>query len=399
MKISEKANRCQLSPMRKFHPYAQAAMANGCKIYQLNIGQPDLETPEAFFEAVQAFHQNTLAYAPSPGIPVLIDAVRRYYHGFSVNFEREDVLITTGGSEALLFALMSILDPGDEIIIPEPYYPNYSTFVTAAGGRIRPLQTSPEEGYFFADRQRIEALINEHTRAILFSNPGNPTGTVLNTAQMQLLADIAKEHQLYLIADEVYREFCYADQDRIPTMAALPGLEENLILIDSVSKRFSACGARVGALITRNKALQQAVMKFCQARLSVATLDQIAAAALYDVDASYFARMREVYQSRRDTLVRKLRAIPGVTFEVPQGAFYLMAELPVDDADRFQKWLLTEFRDHNETVMFAPGAPFYATPGKGIREIRIAYVLQEKDLERAVELLGLGIAAYQKTQM
>ena len=396
MKFSSKALRCQQSPMRKFHPYAVAAAAAGKKIYHLNIGQPDIQTPKQLFDAVRNFHEPTLAYAPSPGIPALIDAICSYYARIGVTLDAGNVLVTTGGSEALQIACNCILDDGDEIIVPEPFYPNYHTFITTAGASIHPLHTRPEEGYFFADRAKLEDCITPHTRAILVTNPGNPTGTCLTREEMKMILDVAVEHDLYLIADEVYREFAYETGELLSFLQFGYGYE-NLILIDSVSKRFSACGARIGCLISRNVEFMAQALKYCQARLSVATLDQVAAAALYSVGPEYFAAVREEYHRRRDTVVRKLHEIPGVVCECPKGAFYLMAALPVDDAEKFQQWLLEEFDDHGDTVMFAASGPFYATPGKGLNEIRIAYVLKQEDLERAMDLLALGIQKYNET--
>lgn len=358
-----------------------------------------MQTPQAYFDAVRHFDAATLAYAESPGMPVLIDSIRAYYKKLGVDLEGNDILITTGGSEALLLTCLGILDPYTEVIIPEPYYPNYTTFVHMAGGVIRALPTCPEEGYRYAKRERIESLITKNTRAILITNPGNPTGVVLDQQEMRMIADVAKKHDLYLICDEVYREFCYDDKFGVPTMARFRDIDDNLVIIDSASKRFSACGARVGCVITKNKELQQAILKFCQSRLAVATVDQVGAAALYTVDHEFFRKSKAEYQRRRDTVVRGLRRIPGVLVEEPMGAFYVMASLPVDDADKFQHWLLQEFEDNGETVMFAPGAPFYETPGKGINEVRIAYVLKQEHLERAMELLAKGIARYQKEQM
>lgn len=396
MKFSSKALRCQQSPMRKFHPYAVAAAAAGKKIYHLNIGQPDIQTPPQLFDAVRNFHEPTLAYAPSPGIPALIDAICSYYARIGVTLDAGNVLVTTGGSEALQIACNCILDDGDEIIVPEPFYPNYHTFITTAGASIHPLHTRPEEGYFFADRAKLEDCITPNTRAIMITNPGNPTGTCLTREEMKMILDVAVEHDLYLIADEVYREFAYETGELLSFLQFGYGYE-NLILIDSVSKRFSACGARIGCLISRNVEFMAQALKYCQARLSVATLDQVAAAALYSVGPEYFAAVREEYHRRRDTVVRKLHEIPGVVCECPKGAFYLMAALPVDDAEKFQQWLLEEFDDHGDTVMFAAGGPFYATPGKGLNEIRIAYVLKQEDLERAMDLLALGIQKYNET--
>ena len=398
MQFSSKIIHCQLSPMRKFHPYALAAAQRGVKIYHLNIGQPDIPTPPAFFDAVHHYRSDILSYAPSPGVPEYVDAVRRYYQRIGAELNEGDILATTGGSEALQIAMSCLLDEGDEILIPEPFYPNYNTFVQVAGGRIRPVPSSPEEGYRYAQRERIEPLITERTRAILVTNPGNPTGTVLTPEEMQVIADIAREHSLFLVADEVYREFVYGGEP-LSTFLNLPGLEENLIVVDSVSKRFSACGARVGALISRNPEFIGQAMKLCQGRLCSATLDQLGASALYSVDPGYFNATRDEYRRRRDACVEGLHQIPGVVCGEPKGAFYLMAKLPVDDADRFQTWLLEEFQDRGETLMFAPGEGFYGTPGKGKDEIRIAYVLNEGDIRRSMELLGLAIARYRKEKM
>ena len=381
--------------MRKFLPYELAAEAKGRKIYHLNIGQPDIETPKAFFDAVKNFQDPVLAYAAAPGVSEFLTAVQGYYANLGIHLEQSDIYATAGGSEALQMALTCILDEGDEILIPEPFYPNYNTFVSVTGGVIRPIPTTPEEGYRYADRARIEPLINEHTRAILVTNPGNPTGTVLTHEEMEMLVDVARQHDLFLIGDEAYREFVYAGEP-LQSFGEFTHAAENVILIDTVSKRFSACGARIGCLISRNRELMAHAMKYAQCRLAVPTLDQLASAALYQVGPEYFAATREEYKRRRDTVVRKLQQIPGVVCKCPKGAFYLMAALPVDDADTFQQWLLEEFEDHGDTVMFAPGEPFYGTPGKGKNEIRIAYVLKQQDLERAMDLLALGIRAYQR---
>ena len=393
MKLSQKITACELSPIRKFYPYAVQAQERGIKIHHLNIGQPDVQTPEAYFEALANYRENVLAYAPSPGIPALLEAVQAYYARIGVDFSIDDILITTGGSEALLIAMLCILDEGSEILVPEPFYPNYHTFIRMAGGKIRPIRTTPEDGYRYATREQIEPQINEYTRAILITNPGNPTGTVLTQQELRLVADIAKEHGLYLICDEVYREFVY-DGEKLTSVASFRDIDENLILIDSVSKRFSACGARIGALLSRNRALMENAMKYAQARLSVATLDQVGAAALYGVEPSYFEATREEYQRRRDVCYRKLLEIPGVVTTEPKGAFYTMAKLPVDDAEEFQMYLLKEFSDRDETVMFAPGSGFYATEGAGLSEIRIAYVRCAEELERALDLLRIAIERY-----
>ena len=393
MIFSSKVQRCGLSPMRKFHPYAVAAEKKGRKIYHLNIGQPDIATPPEYFEAVRNFNQDVLAYAPSPGIPVLIEAIRNYYDKLDMHFTSDEILITTGGSEALAITFQCILDDGDEVLIPEPFYPNYNTMVATCGAYIHPIPTSPEEGYHYADRAKIEREINEHTRAIVVTNPGNPTGAVLTHEEMRMIVDLAKEHNLFVIGDEAYREFVYAGEP-LQSMGEFADAAENVILADTVSKRFSACGARIGCLISRNHEFLAHAMKYCQARLSVATLDQVASAALYNVGPEYFDAVRKEYKLRRDTVVGALQKIPGVVCKCPRGAFYVMAALPVDDSDKFQRWLLEEFEDNGDTVMFAPGEPFYATPGKGRNEIRIAYVLKQEDLERAMELLAKGIEAY-----
>ncbi len=396
MKFSSKIEKCGLSPMRKFHPYAVAAEAKGKKIYHLNIGQPDVETPHQFFDAIKEFNQPVLEYAASPGMPVLIDAIQKYYDNLDMHFDKSEILITTGGSEALSIVLQCILDDGDEILIPEPFYPNYNTMVRTCGASIHPIPPCPEEGYHYADRAKVEAEINEHTRAIMVTNPGNPTGVVLTPEEMRMMCDIAKEHNLFIIGDEAYREFVYGGEP-LQSMGEFADAADNVVVIDTVSKRFSACGARIGCILTRNHELLGHAMKYCQCRLCVATLDQVASAALYQVGPEYFAAVRDEYKRRRDTVVAKLKEIPGVVFDCPKGAFYLMAALPVDDADKFQQWLLEEFDDNGDTVMFAPGAPMYATPGKGKNEIRIAYVLKQDKLERAMDLLALGIKKYNET--
>lgn len=396
MKFSSKIEKCGLSPMRKFAPAAAAAEKRGVKIYHLNIGQPDIATPTAYFDALKSFDEPVLEYAPSAGVEELIDAVRGYYARLGVELARGDVLVTTGGSEGMQMLMAAILDDGDEIIVPEPFYPNYSTAVNLAGASIRPIPTCPEEGYRYAVRERVEACINAHTRAILITNPGNPTGNVLTHDELKLMLDVAREHELFIICDEVYREFVYADGPLVSALQ-LEGYEDNVVVLDSVSKRFSACGARIGMVISRNRELMSQCMKWCQCRLCSATVDQLAAAQLYTVGAEYFTAVREEYRSRRDAMMAKLREIPGVVCETPAGAFYVMAALPVDDADTFQSWLLDEFDDNGETVMFACGEPFYATPGKGKNEVRMAYVLKKQDIERAMDILSKAIKKYNET--
>ena len=394
MKFSSKIQACELSPIRKFHPYVLAAEAKGRKVHHLNIGQPDIETPKAFFDAVSNFGKAVLEYAPSTGVECYLEAVRDYYTNLGFPITCDDIMATHGGSEALEIIMSCILEDGDEILIPEPFYPNYSTFVEITGASIRPIPTDPEKGYRYATREQIEPLINAHTRAILVTNPGNPTGVVLNHQEMRLLADIAKEHGIFLISDEVYREIVYTGE-KLSSMLEFQDAAENVIVVDSVSKRFSSCGARVGALISRNQELMAQAMKICQGRLCAATLDQVGAAAMYrELPAEYYTSVREEYQRRRDTVVESLSKIPGIRFSHPDGAFYVMATLPVDDAEKLQYFLLEEFEDHGETVMYTPAESFYATPGKGRNEIRIAYVTNPDDLTRSIELLGLGIRAY-----
>lgn len=393
MRFSERINNCSQSPMRKFHADAELAKKRGTNIYHLNIGQPDIETPQAYFDAIYSSAQKTLAYAPSPGISILIDKMIRYYEELGVDYNAEDVLITAGGSEALSISMNCILNPGDEVIVPEPFYPNYHAFIEVAGGIIRPLETSVEDGYSYANKEKLEKLINSKTKAILFTNPGNPTGAVLSKQQMRIIADVAKNHGLFVIGDEVYREFVYGGEQLL-SIGMFDDISENAIVIDSVSKRFSACGARIGALITKNRELKQQALKLCQSRLSVATQNQVGAAALYDVDKSYFLEVINEYKRRRDTIYRRLSAIKGVVCHEPKGAFYIMAKLPVDNTDRFQKWLLNDFQYEGSTIMFAPGAGFYASPGKGTDEVRLAYVLCSSDLEKAMDVLEAGICEY-----
>ena len=394
MKFSSKIEACTLSPIRKFHPYVVAAEAKGRKVLHLNIGQPDVETPQAFFDAVRNFDEKVLAYAPSIGVDTYVQAVQEYFAGMDVHLKEQDILATYGGSEALQILLTCLLEDGDEVLVAEPYYPNYETFIQVTGATIRPIPTTPEEGYRYATREQIEPLINERTRAILFTNPGNPTGVVLSEEEMQTLVDIAKEHDLFLIGDEVYRELVYGNQ-KPSTILRFEDAAENIVMVDSVSKRFSATGSRVGVLISRNQKLMEHAMKICQGRLCAATLDQIGATALYRTTTpAYYDEIRAEYMRRRDTVVEGLKKIPGVKFSTPEGAFYVMVTLPVDDTEQLQYFLLNEFEDHGETVMYAPGEGFYSTPGKGRNEIRIAYVTNPTELKRSIELLGLGIQAY-----
>lgn len=395
MKLSKKVLECPSSPISKFDPKISEAIKKGKKIYRLNIGQPDIKTPKEFFEAVANYNVNTLAYAPSPGISEYVESVLNYFRRLDIKLKPDEIVATAGGSEALLIALFAILEEGSEVIIPEPFYPNYFTYTILSGGKIKGIKTSPESGYRYATREQIEPLINENTRAIMISNPSNPTGIVLSDEEMELLKDIAREHRLFLISDEVYREFAYSDEP-LKSMLSYDDIDDNLIVIDSVSKRFSACGARVGCLISRNKEFMSQAMKIVQTRLSVASVDQVGSAALYRMNPDYFNEIKAEYMKRRDLAIRKLDEIPGIVFGKPDGAFYIMAKLPVDNSEKLMDFLLDEFEDKGETVIFSPGTGFYEDVSQGKDEIRIAYVLNGADLERALELLKLGIEAYNR---
>ncbi|MCI8479542.1 MAG: pyridoxal phosphate-dependent aminotransferase [Oscillibacter sp.] len=393
MKFSKKVQRCEQSPVRKFYPYEKAALDRGVHVRHLNIGQPDIPTPQPFFDAIRNFGKNVVEYAPAPGTEIFVEAVQGYYARLGCPIEKEDILTTFGGSEALEFVMECIADEGDEILSPEPFYPNYTSFVNITGAKIVPIPTTAEEGYRYASREKIEPLITERTRAILITNPGNPTGVVLTPEESRLLADIAREHNLFLVSDEVYREIVYAG--KISTMLQYEDAAENVVVIDSVSKRFSSCGARVGMMVTRNRELIGQALKLCQGRLCAATLEQTGAAAMYNtLDESYYKSILEEYTRRRDAIVTALEKLPGVSFTQPEGAFYFMVTLPVDDTEKLQYFLLEEFTHNNETVMFAPGAGFYSDPAMGRNKARVAYVTAPEDLTRAVELLGLGIQAY-----
>jgi len=393
MKLSRKILECPSSPISKFDSKISEAVKKGKKIYRLNIGQPDIKTPKEFFEAVSNYEVDTLAYAPSPGISEYVESIQGYFTRMGIELKAEEIVATAGGSEALLIALFTILEEGSEVIIPEPFYPNYFTYTILSGAKIRGIKTSPENGYRYATKEQIEPLINENTRAIMISNPSNPTGIVLSDKEMELLKDIAREHRLFLISDEVYREFTYSDEP-LKSMLSYDDMDENLIVIDSVSKRFSACGARVGCLISRNMDFMTQAMKIAQTRLSVASVDQIGSAALYRLDPEYFNEIKSEYMKRRDLAIRKLDEIPGIVFGKPDGAFYIMAKLPVDNSEKLMEFLLDKFEDNGETVIFSPGTGFYEDVSQGKDEIRIAYVLNGTDLARALELLKLGIEAY-----
>lgn len=395
MNISNRVESMQFSPIRKFNPIAIKAEKAGKKIYHLNIGQPDVETPECFMDAIRNFDEKVIAYAESGGRPELIEAVKDYYKTYDISLESSDIMVTNGGSEALSITFITLLNEGDEVLVPEPYYTNYSTFALMAGGVVKPVTTSAEDGYFYADAARIEACITPKTKAICCLEPGNPTGNVLTLDEMRVICEVAEKHDLMIIADEVYREFVYDGR----TPASFGQLEEyadRVIIIDSVSKRFSACGARIGLCISKNKEFMSGIMKIAQGRLCVSTVDQIGSAALFRLPQSYYDEVKAEYCGRRDVVVEELNKIPGFSATVPGGAFYMTCKLPVDDIEDFLIFLLEEFEDNGESVMFAPAEGFYATPGLGKDEIRIAYVLNQDDMKRGVELIRLGLEAYNK---
>ncbi len=393
MKLSQKIQEMDLSPIRKFVPYADAARAKGKKVYGLNIGQPDIKTPKAFFDAIRNFDQEVLAYANSQGIPSLIEAIVGYYDRLGLDFEKKDILITNGGSEALSMIMTGILDNGDEVIMAEPFYTNYKTFILAAGGKLVAIPTTAEDGYQYAVREKIEGVITPKTKAIAIISPGNPTGKVLTKEEMKLIVDIALEHDLYLICDEVYREFVY-DGKSMSSFAEFKEAEQNVIIVDSVSKRYSACGARIGSIASKNEELMGNLMKICQARLCVPTLDQIGSAALYNLEPSYFDDIKKEYEHRRDVSVAALNEIEGIKYGVPEGAFYITCQLPVDNAEDFLMFLLQEFDVDGETCMFAPAGGFYGTKGVGQSDIRIAYVLNAEDMKKGINIIKEGIKAY-----
>ena len=391
--ISERAVEMPQSPIRKLAPLAAAAENRGIKIYHLNIGQPDLKTPEEGLDVLRHSGREILEYSPSQGFLSYRRKLVDYYNRYNIHLTPDDIIVTTGGSEAVFFAFMSCLNPGDEIIVPEPAYANYMAFAISAGARIRTVSTTIEEGCSLPKVEKFEELINERTRAILICNPNNPTGYLYTRREMNQIRDLVKKHDLYLFSDEVYREFIYTGSPYI-SACHLEGIEQNVILIDSVSKRYSECGIRIGALITKNEEVRSAVMKFCQARLSPPLLGQLVAEASIDTSADYLREMYDEYVERRNCLIDGLNKIPGVYSPIPMGAFYTMARLPIDDAERFCAWCLEEFSYENETVMMAPGAGFYTTPGAGHNEVRIAYVLNKHDLERALFLLARALEAY-----
>ena len=393
-KVSDRVAVMQFSPIRRFNTYAFEAEAQGKTVYHLNIGQPDVETPACFKEAIDNFDEKVIAYAESGGVTALLDAMIDYMkRDFNMEYQRKDIMITNGGSEALILAFTALLNPGDEALIAEPFYTNYNTFCNEVSGVLVPLTTSAEDGYDWAKRDLIEAAITPKTKAICALSPGNPTGRVLTLEDMRLIGDIAKEHDLWIISDEVYREFVY-DGGEAHSFGQLDDIADRVVLIDSVSKRYSACGARIGALISKNEELMSAVLKLAQGRLCVPTLEQVGAAALYRMPKSYYDEMKAEYCARRDAAYEELSQIPGIVCQKPAGAFYMTAKLPVDNIEDFLMFMLKEWDENGETAMFAPAPGFYATKGLGGNEMRIAYVLTPDKMRRACELIKKAVAAY-----
>lgn len=381
------------SPIRKLAPLAVAAKKRGIKVYHLNIGQPDLPTPQCGLDALKKIDRKLLEYSPSQGYLSYREKLCDFYKKFNINVTPDDIIITAGGSEAVLYSFMACLNPGDEIIVPEPAYANYMAFAISAGAKIKTIATSIEEGFALPKVEKFEELINEKTRAIMICNPNNPTGYLYTRREMNQIRDLVKKYDLYLFSDEVYREYIYTGSPYISAMH-LQGIENNTVLIDSVSKRYSECGIRIGALITKNEEIRKAVMKFCQARLSPPLIGQIVAEASLDAPESYYRDVYDEYVERRKCLIDGLNRIPGVYSPIPMGAFYTVAKLPVDDSDKFCRWCLEEFSYEGETIMMAPASGFYTTPGAGHNQVRIAYVLKREDLQRALIVLQKALEVY-----
>ena len=396
-KISNKGKQMPESPIRKLVPYSEIAKKKGHKVYHLNIGQPDIKTPEVAMNAVKNIDLTILEYSHSAGNESYRKKLANYYTNQGISVNIEDIIITTGGSEALMFAMGSTMDQGDEIIIPEPFYANYNGFSTASGVNVIPVISTIETGFALPAVADFEKLITPKTKAILICNPGNPTGYLYSKEEIMQLAALVKKHDLFLISDEVYREFTY-DGDIHYSVMSVPGLEEHAIMIDSVSKRYSMCGARIGCIVSKNKEVMTTAMKFAQARLSPPTIEQIASEAALDTPQSYFDEVISEYRERRDTLIEELNKIDGVIVSKPKGAFYCIAQLPVNNADAFAQWLLESYDLDGETVMVAPAAGFYSTPGMGLNQVRIAYVLKKEDLISAVRILKAAIPVYNATQ-
>ena len=391
--ISHRGGHMPPSPIRKLVPFADSAKKRGTKVYHLNIGQPDIETPKSIMDAVRNTNMKVLEYSPSAGFESYRNKLATYYQRNNIDVTSADIIVTTGGSEAILFAIMTCMDAGDEIIIPEPFYANYNGFAITSDVKVVPIPSGIETGFSLPPIEEFEKAITPRTRAIMICNPNNPTGYLYSADELNVLKEICLKHNLFLLSDEAYREFCYDDRKHISALS-LPGLEQHAILLDTISKRYSACGGRIGAFVTKNKEVVSAAMKFAQARLSPPSFAQILGEAAVDLPADYFSGIHAEYNSRRDLLVNRLNAMPGVTCPMPGGAFYAMAQLPVDDAEKFCQWLLESFSYNGATVMMAPAAGFYATPGKGKSEVRLAYVLNTDAINGAMDCLEVALKEY-----
>ena len=392
--VSQRAKNTPASPIRKLTPSAKKAKEKGVRVYHLNIGQPDFPAPPEFLKQLKGFSQKEVTYAPSEGLSEMVDAWKTYYHSHAIPFEKEDIIVTTGGSEAILFALMAVADPGDELIIFEPLYTNYLTFAQETSVKLVPITTYLKNGFHIPNNPEIEKKITSKTKGIIICNPSNPTGTVYKRSELKRIAEIAEKHNLFVISDEVYREFVF--KVRSISMMEFSFIREQLVIIDSISKRFNLCGARVGCLASKNKKIVEAALKFAQGRLASPTIEQLSAVPLLKSYRKYTKSVVEEYRKRKNAVISVLKTIPGVKFYLPEGAFYLIAELPIRDAEYFCRWLLEEFQDQGETVMFAPAQGFYQTPQLGIKEIRIAFVLESKKLKRSMEILKIALEEYKK---
>lgn len=397
MKLSNRVNSMKYSPIRKLSPYAQAARDKGLRVLGLNIGQPDIETPPQFLEAVKNCEEKVLKYSESRGETALLDSFIQYYKSIGIEFEHRNMIVTNGGSEGLYFSLYAICNPDDEVIIPEPFYTNYSSFADIAGCKVRAITTFGEDGFHLPSKEKFEAIINEKTKAILISSPSNPTGAVYTREEIEMLADLCKEHNLYLISDEVYREFVYDDLEFFSPLE-IEEISQSVILIDSISKRYSACGARIGLVASKNVEIIDAIMKLAQSRLCVPTLEQIGAATLYKTPQTYFDEVKKEYQARRDILFEGLSAIKDVQVKKPTGAFYMIIGLPIKNAEKFCQWILEEYSYDNTTLMMAPAEGFYLTEGLGVNEVRLSYCINIEDLKLAVKILDSALSKYKETQ-
>ncbi len=393
MEVSKRGKSIQESPIRKLKPLADKAIAEGVRLYFINIGQPDISTPQPVWDAFKNFSDGILSYGPAQGSLELRQGIADYFSTYDIPLTTDNIIITIGGSEAIHFAFSAVADPGEEIIIPEPFYTNYNGYASFANVRIVPLTLNVQDGFRLPSVEEIESKITQKTKAILVCSPNNPTGTVYSKEELDRVVSLVLKHDLFLIGDEVYKEFVY-DGMRHKSILEYDSIRDRAIVVDSISKRFSCCGARIGAVVTRNPDIYNAVLKFAQARLCPPSLEQKAALAAYRMGMEYFEPVRQEYQRRRDALFEELQDIPGIVMHKPQGAFYIIVQLPIKDSEHFVRWMLTDFRCENETVMVAPAQGFYATSGKGANEIRIAYVLKEQDLRRAIEVLKVGLQKY-----